>query len=106
MRMLLLTSNFIILVSVGVVCWRVNRPESSNWNYNANIFSNIEFNILCCVLFIMGMMSMVFMKSTDVYELLRLNNHERREEEQVKTSKRMVLLKMIVTAACIVIVLG
>ena len=94
MRMLLLTSNFIILVSVGVVCWRVNRPESSNWNYNANIFGNLEFNILCCVLFIMGMMSMVFMKSTDVYELLRLNNHERREEEQLKTSNGNGLKRM------------
>ena len=106
MQMLLLASNFIILMSVVVVCWRVNRPESSNWNYNANIFGNLEFNILCCVLFVMGMMSMVFMKSTDVYELLRLNNHERREEEQLKTSKCIVLMKMIVTAACIVIVLG
>ena len=104
MRMLLLASNFIILVAVGMVCWRVNRPESSDWNYNANIFGNLEFNILCCVLFVMGMMSMVFMKSTDVYELLRLNRKKR--EEQMKTSKCMVLMKIIVTVACIVIVLG
>ena len=106
MRMLLLASNFIILVSVGLVCWRVNRPESSSWHYNANIFGNLEFNILCCVLFVMGMMSMVFIKSTDVYELLRLNNHERREEQQVKTNKCIVLMKIFVTAACIVILLG
>lgn len=119
MRKLLIASNFIILVSVGIVWYRIN---FSGWGYNANIYGNIEFNILCAVLFIMGIISMVFMKTTDVYELFGLNNGEkeptRREEIEMtqegtegartptRTNKCKVLIKMMVTITCLVFVLG
>ena len=121
MRKLLVATNFIILVSVGVVWGLVNFGTS--WYYNANIYGNLQFNIFCAVLFIMGLFSVVFMKSTDVYELLKLNNNEteergrdieRIEEEdgdqklskKQKTNKCKVLVKMLVTMTFLVLVLG
>ena len=121
MTKLLISSSFIILVSVGVICAMVN---FSRWRYNANIYGNLEFNILCLVLFIMGLISLVFMKSTDVYELFRLNSGgedgnargdiEMTEENvedpggarKQKTNKCKVLIKMLVTVTCLVIVMG
>ena len=112
-------------MSVGVVWGMVNfGPVGPNsWKYNANIYGNLQFNILCAVLFIMGLFSVVFMKSTDVYELLNLNNNvtEAREEDierteenggdqklskKQKTNKCKVLVKILVTLTFLVLVLG
>ena len=121
MRKLLLATNFIILVSVGVVCGMVN--SGGTFKYLANIYGNFEFNILCAILFVMGIVSVVFMKSPDVYELLRLNNNEseaRNEDIEMtdedggqqnrpgrqKTSKFKVLVKILVTVTSLAVVIG
>ena len=132
MRKLLLATNFIILVSVGVVCGMVNFNLTTfnndgkvvrGFEYLANIYGNLEFNILCAILFVMGIVSVVFMKSPDVYELLRLNNNEsevRREDIEMtdedggqqsrprreKTNKFKVLVKILVTLTSLVVVIG
>ena len=113
-RRLLLTTNFIILVSVAVIWGMVN--FSTSWKYEANIYGNFQFNILCAVLFIMGLFSVVFMKSTDVYELLKLNNNDTETREgdiertedggEQKTNKCRVLVKVLVTLTFLVLVLG
>ena len=121
MRKLLLETNFIILVSVGSVWGMVNFGTS--FNYLTNIYGNLEFNIFCGVLFIMGIVSVVFMKSMDVYELLGLNNNEsearreniemtgedggqQRKPRKQKTSKVKVLVKILVTITSLVFVVG
>ena len=121
MRKLLLATNFIILVSVGVVCGRVN--YGGTFQYLANIYGNLEFNILCAILFVMGIVSVVFMKSPDVYELLRLNNNESEERKEdiemtdedggqqnkpirQKTNKLKVLVKILVTVTSLAVVIG
>lgn len=121
MRKLLMAANFIILVSVGSVCGMLN--FRTDWKYQPNIYGNLEFNIFCAVLFIMGIVSMVFMKSMDVYELLGLNNNEseagqediemteengghRKKPRKQKTSKGRVLVKILVTITSLVFVLG
>ena len=121
MRKLLLATNFIILVSVGSVWGMVNFGTS--FNYLTNIYGNLEFNIFCGVLFIMGIVSVVFMKSMDVYELLGLNNNEsearreniemtgedggqQRKPRKQKTSKVKVLVKILVTITSLVFVVG
>ena len=121
MRKLLVATNFIILVSVGSVWGMVN--FGTGLKYLPNIYGNLEFNILCAVLFIMGIVSVVFMKSMDVYELLRLNNNEseagkeniemtgedggqRKKPRKQKTNKVTVLVKILVTITSLVFVLG
>merc|ERR1711936_1200554 len=41
--------------------------------YNNNIFNNTEFNILCCVILALAIISYLFLFGVDIFDLLHLN---------------------------------
>merc|ERR1719369_1505994 len=65
------TSTTILMVFLGVVFYLVNFTE---FKYNNNIFNNTEFNILCCVILALGIISYLFLLGVDVFDLLHLND--------------------------------
>jgi len=65
------TSTTILLISLGVVFYLVNFTK---FGYNNNIFSNDEFNILCCVICALGLISYLFLFGINVFEIFHLND--------------------------------
>ena len=62
----------IILITIGTIFYLVNFDKE--FKYNPNIFSNEEFNVTCIVLVILGLISFIFTKNVDVFEMLGMNN--------------------------------
>eukprot|EP00092_Neocalanus_flemingeri_P020996 GFUD01022750.1.p1 GENE.GFUD01022750.1~~GFUD01022750.1.p1 ORF type:complete len:1002 (-),score=189.68 GFUD01022750.1:50-3055(-) len=65
------TSTTVLMISLAIVFYSVNFTE---WKYHNNIFSNEEFNILCCVIGGLGVISYLFLLGIDVFELFHLND--------------------------------
>jgi hypothetical protein len=65
------TSTTFLMLSLAIVFYLVNFNES--FSYNNNIFSNDEFNVLCCMILGLGAISYLFLFEIDIYDLLHLN---------------------------------
>ena len=65
------TSTTFLMLSLALVFVLVNFTE---FQYNNNIFDNDEFNVLCCMILGLGIISYLFMFEIDVYDLLHLND--------------------------------
>ena len=70
----------IILTTISVIFYLVN--FDTEFKYNYNIFSNEEFNVTCIVLFLLGLMSFIFIKNADIFEMLGMNN-DKSEGERI-----------------------
>ena len=64
------TSTSILMLSLASVCYLVN---FTRFSYTYNIFSNTEFNIICCVILGLGIISYTFLFGTDVFSVFHLN---------------------------------
>jgi len=65
------TSTTFLMISLALTFYLVN---FSGFKYNNNIFSNVEFNILCCMICGLGVISYMFLFGIDIYDLLHLND--------------------------------
>jgi len=65
------TSTTFLMITLGIVFYLVNFTE---FKYNNNIFSNVEFNILCGMIFGLGVISYLFLFGIDIFDLLHLND--------------------------------
>ena len=65
MRLQILSSTLVILVSVGVTAYLVN---FSNYSYSPNRLNNDEFNILWGMIMIMGLVHFVLCININIYE--------------------------------------
>ena len=72
LRRQIISSTLIILITIGAIFYLVN--FNKEFKYNPNIFSNEEFNVTCIVLVILGLISFIFTKNVDVFEMLGMNN--------------------------------
>ena len=61
----------IILSSIGYVWYNVNNVHGT-YGYHTNIFHNHEFNVFCVVLLVMGLMSTIFLKNADTFEMCNI----------------------------------
>ena len=83
MRYQIITSTTIILFCVGLMSFVINK-DYRGWNYNNNIFDNLQFNIFCAVLASLGLTSFIFLNSINIYDILnvrhgryvRIQNHK------------------------------
>jgi hypothetical protein len=64
------TSVTIILIALLITFCLVNFTE---YGYPTNRFDNMEFNILCSVIFAMGVTAFLFVREIDVYEAFKMN---------------------------------
>jgi len=65
------TSTTFLMITLGIVFYLVNFTA---FKYNNNIFSNAEFNIVCCMIFGLGVISYLFLFGIDIFDLLHLND--------------------------------
>merc|ERR1719369_2408620 len=65
------TSTTLLMITLGIVFYLVN---FTSFKYNNNIFSNVEFNIACCMIFGLGVISYMFLFGIDIFDLLHLND--------------------------------
>ena len=65
------TSTTFLMISSAIVFFLVNYTA---FKYNNNIFSNEQFNILCCVIFGLGVISFLFLSEIDIFNRLHLND--------------------------------
>jgi len=70
-RLQVQTSTTFLMISLAIVFILVN---FTGFQYNNNIFSNDEFNVLCCTILGLGIISYLFLFEIDVFDLLHLND--------------------------------
>ena len=73
------TSTTILIISLGIVFYLVN---FTRFSYKSNILNNYDFNILCCVIFILGIFSYLFIFGIDIFKSLRLKPTQNQNEEK------------------------
>ena len=64
------SAGLIILSSIGFIWYKVN--FHGTYGYHTNIFHNHEFNVFCVVLLVMGLMSLIFLKNADTFEMCNI----------------------------------
>ena len=96
-RRQIIASSIIILATVLTICYLVN--FNKGWGYKNNILTYKKFMILSAVLVVMTLMSFLFVKNLDIFELFNLNSGSK------KNSTFTPLVKGSVLAAATLLVL-
>ena len=66
-RLQIIWSSLFILVTIVIICCLVN---FTNFKYNSNILNNFEFNVLCCVIIVQGLLNLLFLIDFNVLKIL------------------------------------
>ena len=65
LRLQIISSTLIILISTGTIAYMVNH---TNYNYNPNIYDNLQFNVLWGVIVALGVLHLLFSLKPNLYE--------------------------------------
>ena len=101
-RYQVIISTLIIMVTVLLIWILVN---FTSYNYNPNIFSNLDFNVFCVVLLILGILTFIFLKDVDIYYFRRMNKSTRNLENKW-INWIIVGVKVLVTFTLVLIILS
>ena len=74
----MILSTAIILITVIVISILVN---FTNFKYHPNIYTNLEFNVLCVVLGILGILGLLFLKNIDLYDIFGIRMSEEMQSQ-------------------------
>ena len=73
-----LIANTVIVISVGIIFYLVNFTQ---FGYDLSTLSFIDFNICCCLIFIMAAISYMFVIEIDVLKRFHLSDFDRLQDE-------------------------
>ena len=79
MKWQIILSTSIILMAVIIIAILVN---FTNYKYHPNIYTNLEFNVFCLVLGILGVTGLISLKDIDFWQIVGLTE---KKENQFKT---------------------
>ena len=89
-RRQVICSSIIILLTVGTIWSLVTLDQ--DWKYSDNIFKNEDFNVSCCALAAMSILSITFFRNIDIFDIFWLNTNLNGRAKGKPIKKGLVVL--------------